>query len=120
MAVFEDIIKSIWLSVQNSCGFNHLDVAFRSYIEKSIKEGERRSRVKCEPLEVINMSLASKVPVQIDRILASSANKIALQKLCSIFLTDVAESKHLKISSTLNRLCTNSSYLFFDKRINPL
>ena len=66
------------------------------------------------------MSLASKVPVQIDRILASSANKIALQKLCSIFLTDVAESKHLKISSTLNRLCTNSSYLFFDKRINAL
>ena len=115
MAVFEDIIKSIWLSVQNSCKFNHLNVAFDSYIENSIKEGERRSRVKYEALEVINMSLASKVPVQINRIWASPANKIALQKLCSIFLTDVEESKHLKISSTLNRLCTNSYICFLIK-----
>ena len=61
MTVFEDIIKSAWLSVQNSCKFNHLDIAFDSYIEDSIKEGERRSQVNCEPLEVINMSLASKL-----------------------------------------------------------
>ena len=64
--VFEDITKSAWLSVQNSCEFIHLDIVFHSYIEDSIKEGERRSRVNCKPLDVINMSLASKIPVQID------------------------------------------------------
>ena len=97
MTVFEDIIKSAWLSVQNSCEFNHLNTVFDSYIEDSIKEGQRRSRVKCEPLEVINMSHASKILVQIDQFWASPENKIALQKLCCIFLKDMAKSKHLKI-----------------------
>ena len=57
------------------------------------------------------MSLASKVPVQIDQFWTSPTNKIALQKLCSIFLKDVAKSKHLKIvlSGTLN----------FDGSISP-
>ena len=61
MTVFEDIIKSAWLSVQNSCEFNHLDIAFDSYIEDSIKEGDRRNQVNSEPHEVINMSLASSI-----------------------------------------------------------
>ena len=104
MTVFEDIIKSAWLSVQNSCEFNNLNIVFDSYIEDSIKEGERRSRVNCEPLEVINKSLASKSSVQIDQFWASPANKIAIQKLCCIFLRDVVKSKHVKIvlSGTLN------------------
>ena len=66
MTVFEDTIKSAWLNVQNSCEFNHLNTVFDSYIEYWIKEGEKRSRVNCEPLEVINMSLASKILVQTD------------------------------------------------------
>ena len=91
------MVKSAWLSVQHSCEFYHLDIVFDSYIEDSIKEGERRSRVNCEPLEVINMLLASKISVQIDRFWASPTNKIALKKLCTIFLKDVAKSRHLKI-----------------------
>ena len=75
------MVKSAWLSVQHSCVFYHLDIVFDGYIEDSIKEGERRSHVNCEPLEVINMLLARKIPVQIDRFWASPANKIALQKL---------------------------------------
>ena len=66
MTVFEDTIKSAWLNVQNSCEFNHLNIVFDSYIEYWIKEGGKRSRVNCEPLEVINMSLASKILVQTD------------------------------------------------------
>ena len=110
------IIRSAWLSVQNSCEFNHLDIVFDSYIEDSIKEGDRISRVDCEPFEVINMSLTSKIPVQIDRFWASPANKIALQKLCSIFLKDAVKSKHLKIvlSSTLN--CDGSISPCFEYR----
>ena len=54
MTVFEDIIKSAWLIVQNSCEFNHLDIVF-VICKDSIQESERRSQVNCEPLEVINM-----------------------------------------------------------------
>ena len=75
------MVKSAWLSVQHSCVFYHLDIVFDGYIEDSIKEGERRSHVNCEHLEVINMLLARKIPVQIDQFWASPANKIALQKL---------------------------------------
>ena len=84
MTVFEDIIKSAWLSVYNSCEFNHLNIVFDSHIEDSIRKDERSSRVNCEFLEVINMSLASKIPVQIDRFWSSPANKIALEKLLHI------------------------------------
>ena len=55
--VFKDIIKLAWLSVQSSCKFNHLDIVFDSYIKDSIKEGERRSRVNCEPDEGIKCCL---------------------------------------------------------------
>ena len=72
------------MGVQNSCEFNHLDIVFHSYIEDSIIEDDRRSRVNCEPLEVINLSLTLKIPIQIDRFWASPANKIALQKLLNI------------------------------------
>ena len=64
VTVLEDIIK--WLKVQNSCEFNRLDLVFDSYIENSSKESEIRSRVNYEPLEVINMLLASKISTQID------------------------------------------------------
>ena len=49
----------------NSCEFNHLDIVF-DICKDLIKEGERRSQVNCEPLEVINIWLASKIPAQID------------------------------------------------------
>ena len=46
-----------WLKIQNSCEFSHLNIVSDSFIEDSIKEGERGSRVDFEPLEVINMTL---------------------------------------------------------------
>ena len=46
MTALEDIIK--WLRVQNSGEFNHLDLVFDSYVEKSSKESEIRSRVNYE------------------------------------------------------------------------
>ena len=39
MTLFEDITKSAWLGVQNSCEFNHFDIFFHIYTEDSIKEG---------------------------------------------------------------------------------
>ena len=81
MTVFEDIIKLAWLSVPNSTEYNYLDIVFDSYIDDSIKEGER-SRVDFDPIEVINMSLASKIRAQINRFWVSPANENALQRLC--------------------------------------
>ena len=42
--------------------------------------------------------------IQLDSFWACSANKVALQKLCGIFLKGVAKSKHLKVvlGSTMN------------------
>ena len=94
MTALEDIIK--WLRVQNSGEFNHLDLVFDSYVEKSSKESEIRSRVNYEPFEVINMLVTSKISAQIDQFWASLSNKIAIRKLCWIFLKDVAKSKHLR------------------------
>ena len=100
------------MSVKNYSESNHLDIIFDSYIEDSIKGGERRSRVNWESIEVINMSLALKYRVQIDRLWASPVNKISLQKLCYIFLKDDTESKHLKIVLTGTMNCDGSiSYI---------
>ena len=62
------------------------------------------------------MLLASKIPVQIDEFWASPANKTLLQKLCCIFLKDVAKSSHLKIvlSGTIN--CAGSISPCFECR----
>ena len=80
MTIFEDIIKLAWLSVKNSCEFSHRGIVFDSYIDDSTKEGER-GRVDCDPIELINMSLASKIHVQINRFCLSPVNENALQKL---------------------------------------
>ena len=81
MTVFEDITKLAWQSIPNSCEYNHLDIVFDSYVDDSIKKVER-SRVDCDPIEVIYMSLASKIRAQINRFWVSPANENALQRLC--------------------------------------
>ena len=74
-----------------------LIIMLKTQKEKEKKKGERRNLVNCDPIEVINILLASKIPVQIDQFWASPASKTLLQKLCCIFLKNVAKSSHLKI-----------------------
>ena len=93
-----------------------LIIMLKTQKEKEKKKGERRNLVNCDPIEVINMLLASKIPVQIDQFWASPASKTLLQKLCCIFLKDVAKSSHLKIvlSGTIN--CDGSISPCFERR----
>ena len=60
------------------------------------------------------MSLALKILVQINWFWARPANKIALQKLCCIFLKDETQSKNLKAVLPLN--CDGSISPWFKYR----
>ena len=81
--------------MERTCKFSSLDVVFDSYVEDSIKDGERRS--ECEPLEYQKMSLSTPIPAQTDRFWACAVNKEALQILCHDFLKELAKSKNITI-----------------------
>ena len=53
--------------IERTCVFSRLDVVFDSYIEDSIKEGERRRRSTCEPLKYQIMSLNTPIPIQTEQ-----------------------------------------------------
>ena len=69
---------------------NFSNLMFDSYIEASVKEGERKGRADCEPLELLHFTLNTKIPVQIDRFWACPTNKHMLQMLCRDFFMKTA------------------------------
>ena len=82
--------------IKRTCTFSRLDVVFESYLEDSIKDGEKR-RSECEPLEHQKMLLSTPIPVQTNRFWECAANKESLQVLCHDFLNEIARSKSITI-----------------------
>ena len=75
MTVFSDLFKEAWRIIKSTCEFQQLDTLYDSYIKESVKEGERKRWMDCDPLELVNFSVNKKIPVQIDRFWACPSNK---------------------------------------------
>ena len=53
LAVFEELFTATWRRVKCICQFQELHWIFDSYIENSIKEGERKRQLACQPIELV-------------------------------------------------------------------
>ena len=86
------IFDSLWTLIQYSAvGSKSLHIVYDSYLEDSIKECERmRRNAEIEPLEYVELSLSSPIPVQIKRFWACSKNKENLQLLSRQFFIQKA------------------------------
>ena len=58
-----------------------VEIIYGSYLENSIKESERLHRSDVQPVEVINLTLDTALPVETDSFWAPSANKDQLQRI---------------------------------------
>lgn len=94
-----------------------MDIVYDSYIGSSLKEGERKRRTDCEPLELVNLSLDTKIPVQIDRFWASPMNKNALQMVSRDFFIQIAVEE--KLTVVLSGYVGNSSEEIKCKEYRP-
>ena len=84
-----DVFKSMWKSMTSVSKFDTIHRVYESYIDDSIKEAERNRRAKeSDPLEYIDLSLQSPLPVQLDRFWACSRNKEKIQALSRKFFSD--------------------------------
>ncbi|KAJ8883898.1 hypothetical protein PR048_015753 [Dryococelus australis] len=78
--------------VQNSikvCSVHELHVIFDSYIEQSVKVGERLRRADNTGIvELLSVHTDTRIPVQMSNFWASYGNKSKLQELARILLSD--------------------------------
>ena len=87
-----------------------MDIIYDSYLEESVKEGERiRRRNTCEPLEYYNLTRLSKLPVQMERFWACGKNKEQLQIMSRQFYIDL--TKRFKIKILLSGYVTDNEGL---------
>ena len=67
MSVFNDLFQATWRKVKGICEYQRIAFVFDSYIEKSVKEGERQRRSSLQTLEYVRLENDTKIPVQSDR-----------------------------------------------------
>ena len=66
-STFSDIFESMWKSMTSVSKFDTINIVYDSYIDDLIKEAECIRREKeSDPLEYIDLSLQSPLPVKID------------------------------------------------------
>ena len=97
MSVFFDLLQVTWKKVKANCDFQQVDVVFDSYVENSIKEGERKRRSCVQPLEYVNLENDTRIPVQSDRFWASPNNKEMVQSLSRSYLSQVTVNEGVQI-----------------------
>ena len=66
-STFSDIFESMWKSMTSVSKFDTINIVYDSYIDDLIKEAECiRHEKESDPLEYIDLSLQSPLPVKID------------------------------------------------------
>jgi hypothetical protein len=79
MLTFKNIFDQLWTNTSNYKRIKRVDFVFDSYIEQSLKEGERERRRNADPMELIKIKQETLIPVQMDRFWSSGKNKEMLQ-----------------------------------------
>ena len=82
---FKDSFEIVWSRITNTCAFQQVNIVFDSYLDESIKFGERERRTVSRPLVIVNMQEESHIPAQIEKFWENNSNKENLQKLAKEF-----------------------------------
>lgn len=75
MLTLKNIFDQLWTNTSNYKLIKRVDFVFDSYIEQSLKEGERERLRNADPIELIKIKQKTLIPVQIDRFWSSGKNK---------------------------------------------
>ena len=78
---FKDSFEIVWSMITNTCETQQVNIVFDSYLDESIKVGERERRTVSQLLVIVNMQEESHIPVQIEKFWANNSNNENLQKL---------------------------------------
>ena len=84
--MFSNFFDANLRKIRKTCEYQKIDLIFRSYIDKSVKEEKRQQRYSVLPLEYNNLGISTKLPLKPDRLWASASNKKNLQKICQVYL----------------------------------
>ena len=83
---FADIILSRLISLSRNA--NRVDIVFDSYVDNSIKAGERLRRMKKDPINMTISTYLTDLPKDIDAFWASNYNKTQLQKFFKLYFLE--------------------------------
>ena len=87
--------------IQNICNASEFHFVFDSYIQNSLKECEREHRGTEKAVDVVNLSADTSIPLEMERLWASSKNKHNLQLLSQDYFIEKAE-KNKEITVVLS------------------
>ena len=112
LKTFQDLFEVASVEIMDKFSSKEYHIVYDSYLEASIKECERiRRRRKYEPLEFMNLSLSTPIPVQIERFWSSGRNKKKLQYL--------SREYYIQRSAKYNQKIILSGYVNDENGIQP-
>ena len=97
LLTFEDLFELAWTTIIKTCKFDQVDIIYDSYIEKSVKECERQRRATNDPVEFVNLTRTSSIPVQLDKFWSCCQNKEKLQNLSRQFFVSKSRDGNMKL-----------------------
>ena len=81
----KDVLETTWNIILAASDANRIEVVYDSYLEGSVKESLRIRRAKVQPIEIINLSMESSMPIDMETFWASPSNKEHLQVISRDF-----------------------------------
>ena len=73
---FNDAFLAMWNMIVTATDARRDEIIYDRYFENSIKKSKRLHRSDVQPVEVINLTLDTTLPVEMESFWASSANKV--------------------------------------------
>ena len=93
-----DVLKYMWKTITNIAEADEIHIVYDSYLENSLKGHERlRRSAEVEPIEFVNLSKQSPVPVQLERFWACSVNKVNLQSISRKFFAEMSQNNGMTV-----------------------
>ncbi|KAG8176011.1 hypothetical protein JTE90_007008 [Oedothorax gibbosus] len=91
MQTFKNLFDQLWNNASNYKRIKRIDFVFDSYVEHSLKEGERERRRNVDPIELIKIEQDTPIPIQMDRFWSSCKNKEMLQSAAATSFIEKAK-----------------------------
>ena len=89
--VINDALEYMSKKITDIADADKINIVYKSYLEYSLRGYERlRKSAKLEPIESLNLSRQSPVPVQLERFGACLVNKVSLQSICRKFFVEMS------------------------------
>ncbi|KAG8193314.1 hypothetical protein JTE90_003798 [Oedothorax gibbosus] len=107
MQTFKNLFDHLWNNASNYKIIKRIDFVFDSYVEHSLKEGERERRRNVDPIELIQIEQDTHIPIQMDRFWSSCKNKEMLQSAAATSF--IEKAKMANFTTVLSGTITGDS-----------